>query len=71
MKPSTFAKVRHVHDTAQDATAPEPVRAVAQEQMAALDKGDTNPRALSAASTAPSSVVGTRGRASRCPPSPR
>jgi len=40
MKRSTFAKVRHVHDTAQDDTLPAPLLAVAKEQMAALDAGD-------------------------------
>ncbi len=35
MKRSTLAKVKHVHDTAQDATQPAPIRELAQEQMAA------------------------------------
>ena len=43
MKQRTYAKVKYVHDTANDKTVPEPVRAVAQQQMAALDAGDTTP----------------------------
>ena len=39
MKPRTYAKVKNVHDTANDEKAAEPVRAVAQQQMAALDAG--------------------------------
>ncbi len=30
MKPDTYRKVKNVHDTANDAATPEPVRAVAQ-----------------------------------------
>jgi len=36
MKRSTYRKTKKVYDTANDDKAPEPVRAVAQEQMAAL-----------------------------------
>ncbi len=40
MKPRTFAKVQHVFNAAEGkAEASEPVREVAQQQMAALDAG--------------------------------
>ncbi len=43
MKPRTYAKLKHVYDATKDETKPEPVRAEARQQMAALDAGDTNP----------------------------
>ncbi len=45
MKRSTFAKVERVHTLATDETQPEPVRATAQQAMAALDAGETTPHA--------------------------
>jgi len=45
MKPRTYAKVKYAHDTANDTTVPEPIRAVAQQQMAALDADETMPNA--------------------------
>jgi len=45
MKRSTHRKVKDVYNTAKDDTLPAPIRAVAQEQMAALDTGQTTPNA--------------------------
>ncbi len=44
-KPRTYAKIKQVYDTANDEAAPEPIRAVAQQQMAALDTGETTAHA--------------------------
>ena len=44
-KRSTYRKVKAVYDTAHDEAAPEPIRAVAQQQMAALDTGETTAHA--------------------------
>ncbi len=49
MKRSTFAKVKHVHDTTRDDTQSAPVLAVAKQQMAALDTGQTTPNAAAQA----------------------
>ncbi len=43
MKRSTLRKVKAVYDTAKDETQPAPIRALAQEQMAALDAGEVTP----------------------------
>ncbi len=46
MKPRTFVKVEHVYHTAEgEEDAPEPVREVARQQLAALDAGETTPHA--------------------------
>ncbi len=45
LKRTTYRKTKQVYDTANDATAPEPIRAVAQRQMAALDAGETTAHA--------------------------
>jgi len=45
MTTSTFRRVQTVWETANDETAPEPVRAVAQQQMAALDTKAATPYA--------------------------
>jgi ParB-like chromosome segregation protein Spo0J len=45
MKRSTYTKTKKVFDAAQSEETPEPIRAVAQRQMAALDAGDTTPHA--------------------------
>jgi len=45
MKPRTYAKTKKVYDAANDVTAPEPIRAVAQQLMVALDAGETTPNA--------------------------
>jgi len=45
LKENKYRKVKHVHDTANDTAAPAPIRAVAQQQMAALDTGQTTPNA--------------------------
>jgi len=45
MKRSTHRKVKAVYDAAKDDTLPAPIRAVAQQQMSALDTGDTTPNA--------------------------
>jgi len=49
MKRSNYGKVKTVYDTAHDEAAPEPVRAVAQQQMVALDAGETTPNAADTA----------------------
>ncbi len=53
MKPRTYAKTKQVYDTANDTTAPAPIRAVAQEQMAALDTGQTTASWPTSTGTAP------------------
>jgi len=45
MKRTTYRKVKNVHDTAHDEAAPAPIRAVAQQQMAALNAGETTAHA--------------------------
>jgi len=43
MKRGTHRKVKAVYDAAKDESAPAPIRAVAQQQMTALDTGTTTP----------------------------
>jgi ParB-like chromosome segregation protein Spo0J len=45
MKERTYRKTKSVYDTAHDENAPAPIRAVAQEQMVALDTGQTTANA--------------------------
>jgi len=45
LKQRTYAKVRRVYHAAHDAATPEPLRVLAQQQMAALDAGETTPNA--------------------------
>ncbi len=45
LKRTTYRKTKKVFDTANDEKAPEPIRAVAQQQMAALDTGETTAHA--------------------------
>jgi len=45
LKRSTYRRTKAVFDTANDEKAPEPIRAVAQQQMAALDTGETTAHA--------------------------
>jgi len=45
MKQRTYAKTKKVYDAATKGTAPEPVVAVARQQMVALDAGETTPHA--------------------------
>jgi hypothetical protein len=49
MKERTYRKTKSVFDAASDTAAPAPIRAVAQEQMAALDTGQTTPNAAAQA----------------------
>ena len=49
LKPDKYRKIKHVHDTANDESVPEPIRAVAQQQMAALDAGDATAHAAAQA----------------------
>jgi len=49
-KPTTFRSIQKVWEAAHDEAAPAPIRAVAQQQMAALDTGETTPNAADKAS---------------------
>jgi len=44
MKPRTYAKVKHVYDTANNERGQLLLRAIAQQQLAALDAGETTAR---------------------------